>query len=116
MLLVTKRTEDGRHSAMANPCAVRKIISSTPVRESPQAMVVPVRRKLPRRYILLPPTISEMDPNKSRVQPQDRLLTAAGQRRRSMAKLRSRAMDGRLITMRPEYVELRKVTHEMVAI
>jgi hypothetical protein len=51
-----------------------------PVRDRPQAIVVQARRNVPRRYILLPPTTSEIDPNIRRVHPHERVLTAGGQR------------------------------------
>ena len=75
-----KRVEEGKHNAIAKPCAVRARIISMPVRDKPVAMAVQARRNVPRRYILLPPTISEIDPNKRRVHPHERLLTAGGHR------------------------------------
>lgn len=98
MLLVINRTEEGRHKAIAKPCVVRKRMSSMPFRERPQAMVVPVIRNIPRRYIFLPPTTSEMDPKASRVHPQERLLTAGGQRtakKEELAWVRGRGMESR---------------------
>jgi len=78
--LVINRVEEGKHNAIAKPCAVRERMISRPVRDRPQAAVVQARRNVPRRYILLPPTISEIDPNRRRVHPHERLLTAGGQR------------------------------------
>ena len=115
MLLVINRTEEGRHKAIAKPCAVRKKMRSMAFRERPQAMVVPVRRSIPRRYVLLPPTTSEMDPKASRVHPQERLLTAGGQRTAKKEGLawgmqsRSSNRDLGILALRNRNLHLRKL-------
>lgn len=105
MLLVMRITDEGRQRDIAIPWAARNRMSSIPVLQTPQAMVVNVRQKVPIRYIFRPPTISATDPNKRRVHPHERAFTEAGQRTRASGRLRFRAMVGRETTSRPASME-----------
>jgi hypothetical protein len=114
MVLVINKTEEGRQKEIATPWAARNKISSIPVLERPQAIVVITKKNSPRRYIFRPPTMSAMDPDKMRVQPLARELTEAGQSRRFPDRFNSFAIVGRLTTRIPPNIELIKEINAMV--
>jgi hypothetical protein len=84
-------------------------MSSIPVLQTPQAIVVNVRKKAPTRNILRPPTTSVIEPQMRRVQPHAREFTEAGQSSRALESSRSRAMVGRQTTSIPANMLLTRV-------
>jgi hypothetical protein len=62
----------GRQKDMAIPLRARKTVNWIPVCERPQPTVKAMSRTQPVRYIVLPPMTSAMEPERRRVQPQER--------------------------------------------